>query len=389
MYQIAILVVLFAGLTTVQKSQADKKNSQPTINVALSPGEPGSKDAPRYSPTGRQLKLAARPHPELPGKDHLETRLPLGTDPKTAGTLLVVARSQPGKPYDMLFVENHQTKKLNGMPVTTKPNLNRNKHWSSFSAVVQVNHAKPGEQPAYSSYPISLWIVVEQESDQPDIIRISRRGFLIGEVQLDHLKWQVVLSDSNNDGILGKADWWELRRPGNNGGMDASRTVDDYCWANGKAWRIELQGTDGRSARLIHFDPGITQAEDANKRDRLREDRQASRAARPVEFHKDFESALQKARQNKQPYFIKFETDWCMPCKQMDQFVFTAKDVADAAQGIACIKADGDVRKDLTEEHKVKAYPTGILFDVDGKELARYVGYQSVKDMTAFFKKVK
>lgn len=383
---VAFLIVFLAGLPGVQTNQ---KNSQPFINVSLSPGVPGSPDAPRYSPIGKQLKLAAKAHPELPGLDHLETRLPLGTDVKTAGTLLVVARSQPGKPYDLLFVEDHLTKKLNNKPISIKSSINRNKHWSTFSAVLQVNHSSPGSKPVYASYPISLWIVVDQESDQPDIIRISRRGFLIGEVVLQNLKWQVVLSDRNNDGILGTGDWWELRRPGNNGGSETSREVGDYCWANGKAWRIELKGTDGRSARLINFDPGISEAEDALKRDRLREDRQAARAARPVEFHKDIETALQKAKQNKQPYFIKFETDWCMPCKQMDQLVFTAKDVADAAQGIVSIKADGDARKDLTEKHKVKAYPTGILFSADGKELARYVGYQSVKEMTAFFKKVK
>ena len=45
--------------------------------------------------------------------------------------------------------------------------------------------------------------------------------------------------------------------------------------------------------------------------------------------------------------------------------------------------------KDLTEKHKVKGYPTGVLFDADGKEIARYVGYQSVKDTTEFFKKLK
>jgi thioredoxin-related protein len=43
----------------------------------------------------------------------------------------------------------------------------------------------------------------------------------------------------------------------------------------------------------------------------------------------------------------------------------------------------------LTEKHKVKAYPTGILFDANGEEIARYVGYQSVKQTTAFLKKVK
>jgi thioredoxin-like negative regulator of GroEL len=43
----------------------------------------------------------------------------------------------------------------------------------------------------------------------------------------------------------------------------------------------------------------------------------------------------------------------------------------------------------LTEKLSVKGYPTGILFSADGKEVARYVGYQSVKQMAEFFKKAK
>ena len=48
-----------------------------------------------------------------------------------------------------------------------------------------------------------------------------------------------------------------------------------------------------------------------------------------------------------------------------------------------------DTRKDLTEKHLVKGYPTGILFDAGGKEIARYTGYQSVKETAAFFQKAK
>ena len=44
--------------------------------------------------------------------------------------------------------------------------------------------------------------------------------------------------------------------------------------------------------------------------------------------------------------------------------------------------------QDLTQKHLVKAYPTGILFDAEGKEIARYVGYQGIKETTAFFKKI-
>ena len=60
---------------------------------------------------------------------------------------------------------------------------------------------------------------------------------------------------------------------------------------------------------------------------------------------------------------------------------------ADAANGLTCIVTDGDARNDLTEKHAVNAYPTGILLDADGREIARYVGYRGVKETTAFLKR--
>ncbi len=76
-----------------------------------------------------------------------------------------------------------------------------------------------------------------------------------------------------------------------------------------------------------------------------------------------------------------------MPCKQMTSLVFTAQDVVTASEGILCIIIDGDARKDLVEKHQVKGYPTGVLINGEGKEITRYVGYQSVKATSAFLAK--
>lgn len=192
---------------------------------------------------------------------------------------------------------------------------------------------------------------------------------------------------SNNDAVLGAGNWWELR--GQAPKAAGMRTIGDFAWADGKAWKLQLEGTRGRSAKLVAFDAGLTEAEDLLKRDRMREDRIAVRAAKPVPFRKDVDATLKEAADKKAALFIKFETDWCMPCKEMTALVFTARDVADAAAGLTCLVVDGDDRKDLTEKHKVKGYPTGIMLDAEGKEIARYTGYQSVKEMTAFFKRIK
>jgi len=384
-----IALLLLAAITTCAQTQ-DPKETKPAIKVpvTLIPGERGSKLAPRYSPPGKQLKLQAKAHPDLKGVDHLETKANLGPNKNAAGLLLVVARSEKDKPYDLLFVQDQTSGKLSEKPMSIKPSTIRNKFWSTFDDVsLHVNHAKVDEPAALEPFPVSFWIVVDKEGDVPDVIRISRRGFLHGEVKLGDDTFDLILSDSNTDGVFTTGDWWELRAKTPKG--DAMRNVGDYAWAGGKAWNLVLTGTNGRSAQLVSYDPGMTEEEDTIKRDRLRADRMAPRAAKPVAFRKDVDVTLKEVTANKSVCFIKFETDWCMPCKQMTELVFTAKDVADASSGITCLIVDGDARKDLTEKHKVKAYPTGILLDADGNEIARYVGYQSVKETTAFLKKGK
>ena len=384
-----LAVVLAVGLTSPLWTQ-DRKDTRPPASypVVLAPGAPDSKLAPRYSPPGRQLKLESKEHKGLAGFDHLETRVKLGPNAKTdVGHLLVLARSEKGKPYDRLYVDADGTGKLAEKAIAITPSLNRKKYWSSFDAMLRVNHAKPGAAD-FEEFPVALWAVVESAADSPDVLRISRRGFLAGEVKVGDTAYDVVLSDSGTDGVLGAGDWWEMRTKGPQKGI-GMRIVGDFAWAGGKAWKLEVEGTNGRKAKVVAFDPGLTEAEDVAKRDRMREDRLAARAANPVAFRKDVDAALKDAANNKSVYFLKFETDWCMPCKDMTALVFTAKDVAAAAAGITCIVVDGDERKDLTEKHAVKGYPTGILFDVDGKEIARYSGYTSVKDTTAFLRKAK
>jgi hypothetical protein len=386
----ALVVAVILGFAVPARSQGPKTvpgAARPASEVvALTPGDPASKRAPRYMPTGRQLKLEPSNRLDLAGFDHLETRLKLGPNAESAaGHLLVLARGARGKPYNLLFVDADGTGKLDPAPITVEPKVVRGKFWTSFRATLHVDHGRPGAAVAAEDYSVELWAVVGQEGDRPDIIRVTRRGFLIGSTRLGRTPADVVLSDGNNDGVLGPGDWWELRAEGSkDSGM---RTVGDFAWAGGQAWRLEPEGTTGRRVKLVAFDAGITEEEDSIKRDSYREDRQAERSSKPIAFRKDIDTALKDARGRRSACFLKFETDWCGPCKLMTSFVFTAKAVADASDGLTCIVIDGDARKDLTARHAVKAYPTGILLDADGREVGRYVGYQCVKETAAFLKK--
>jgi len=193
-----------------------------------------------------------------------------------------------------------------------------------------------------------------------------------------------VLSDSNNDGVLGEGDWWELHADEDGSSSGGSRKVGDFHWLGETAYVLEVDDASGLQCRLVSFDPGLTREQDELARDVFAADRMAVKAATPLKFRHDADDALAAAASQQVPCFIKFETTWCGPCRMMTDMVFTAKDVVDAAEGVICVKVDGDERKDLVERYSVNGYPTGVVLAPDGTEASRFVGYQSVAQMTAF-----
>jgi protein disulfide-isomerase len=70
----------------------------------------------------------------------------------------------------------------------------------------------------------------------------------------------------------------------------------------------------------------------------------------------------------------------------MDEWVYTADAVVDAAGGLVAVKVDGDERLDLKERFGVTGFPTVILLSPDGTEIRRASGYVSVAEMAEFLK---
>ena len=90
-------------------------------------------------------------------------------------------------------------------------------------------------------------------------------------------------------------------------------------------------------------------------------------AHNPVDWFPWGEAAFAKARSENKPILLNFTgSDWCGPCKVMSSLVFTARDVAEAADGVVCVVLDGDKEKELVKQYKVEAYPTGVFLDEAG-----------------------
>lgn len=82
--------------------------------------------------------------------------------------------------------------------------------------------------------------------------------------------------------------------------------------------------------------------------------------------------------------FLDAYTDWCQPCKAMDRDVFSQKAVGDLINdSFISIKINMEKGEGLTlrEKYHIKAYPTLVFVDSDGKQLHRIAGYQNVKQL--------
>lgn len=102
------------------------------------------------------------------------------------------------------------------------------------------------------------------------------------------------------------------------------------------------------------------------------------------------EEAIAAAKAENKYVFADVYTDWCGPCKMMDQQVFPMKEMGDYFNpkfvSIKLNAETGDVGPAFKEKYGIKAYPTFVILDDDGNLLHMFAG--GVLDLT-FIDKVE
>lgn len=101
---------------------------------------------------------------------------------------------------------------------------------------------------------------------------------------------------------------------------------------------------------------------------------------------------LDKIVASGQPVMLDFYADWCVSCKEMEQFTFSDAKVQAALSGVTLLKADvtanDDIDKALMKRFGIVG-PPAILFFENGSEqkAQRVVGFKNAEDFTQVIQK--
>jgi len=357
------------------------KNNSQLIVVTLHPMVPSDSISVRWSPKGEKLAL----RPEGPG---LTTTLELGPIGLTP-VKLILSKSPESEYPDLLKGDWNRSGSIDDDSVIKiVPKESRGKMWSSFKAIIEIPVKDPytGLQ-VVNPYPLDFWFVYDPlEPGADKVLRYSRRGWMEGDFIADTVRGRILITEMQMDGVYDTLDSWSLASPRNAKALygSDSRPCTDHAWLGDRAFRIVSLDPSGRKAELVAYNPGVTREEELSARDQMAADRQAVRSGKSVGFLRDYTHALNQAREMNKPLLIDFETTWCGPCKQMDQWVYNADGVVEKALNLLAVKIDGDENRDLVKQYQVNAYPTIIMVGSDGREIKRAVGYQSVNQMIKF-----
>lgn len=106
--------------------------------------------------------------------------------------------------------------------------------------------------------------------------------------------------------------------------------------------------------------------------------------------NKTFAEAVAMAKESGKKVFLDCYTSWCGPCKMMTKNIFPQKAAGDYFNSeFVNIKIDMEKGEgpELAKRLKVRAYPTFVMFNGDGKEIGRLVG--GMKTAEEFVEAVK
>lgn len=99
-----------------------------------------------------------------------------------------------------------------------------------------------------------------------------------------------------------------------------------------------------------------------------------------IKWYEDFDEGLAEAKRTGKPMMIDFYTEWegwgGYYVIKIDKFVYTDSEVIKLAKEFVCVKVDADEDEETNDNYGVRAYPTVIFTNSQGKEISKIRGYK-------------
>ena len=122
-----------------------------------------------------------------------------------------------------------------------------------------------------------------------------------------------------------------------------------------------------------------------------------------VKWQEDYDKAVKKAKKQNKPILLFFTgSDWCGPCKMLVSDFFESKKFSKIAdESLIVYEVDFPRNKDLITQkqrkknyylsrmYDVNSYPTIVIIDKNGNEIARKKSYNLMRDPSYHFNFLK
>jgi thiol-disulfide isomerase/thioredoxin len=386
---------------------ADLAAQSNVYTVPLTYNAPGDGPQPNFSPIGTRVALTElQADQDLPaGAAHPARRgvIQIGPTPQSWIPLLLATAADETGVFNRLYLDmNRNGDFSDDRPAAVAQRYQNEKTGDvshSFRGM-ELRVRFPGPERT-EPFGVDFWYVMRAEHPEPDtIIRYSRRSWRSGIVTVNGVTAHVAAMDGNNDALYGAGDSWsvvEASLP------EASNQVLSWREARGTDRLMFLQrgddepdlvlefrsfAADGSSVTFAVVDYEMSKAEDRLADDMVAEERTRPRAATTYTWLDDLDGAMVAAQASGRRIFLYFETDWCGPCKTMDQWIWTdAEVVAALEEGFVGVKLDGDIAKEQVRRYEIVGYPNILIVDpASGSALRSVKGYQSSQQLLDFLR---
>lgn len=375
-------------------------DSDALYTATLAYQKPGNGPAPNFSPRGTQVALtpvaADATLPDGAVRPAKQGTLEVG--PSEAGWVPVLATASADHPGDLsrLYFDFNRNGSFTddgpGATFTAEPSQNERTGdwWTSFS---DIEFDVPYSGDVTEPFLVNAWIVRDGDVI-PDIMRFSRRSWRSGTVEVNGVETLVAVMDSDNNAVFDAADSWSVMAAHSADAPEAvlsigeARNTERMMFIEDSAsdgeWPLEFRSIspDGRSVTFEVVDRPITKAEDRAADDTVADERDRPRTETPVEWRHALDETLAAAASSGKLVLVDFETVWCMPCRTMDEWIWSDAEVASAINaGYVGVKLDGDIEEEIVQRYSIAGYPTMLILDAEGNEVRRVVGYQTSSQM--------